>query len=280
MKVNKISIVILTKNEERDLPGCLASIDWCDDIHVVDSASNDKTVSIAEQAGAKCKTNFFESFGKQRNWAIDNCEFKYDWILFLDADEQATPEFQDAVFTALTDVDDTIAGFYCCWKMILYQQWLKRTDSFPKWQFRLLRLGKARFTDYGHGQKETQVEGRIEYISEPYLHFAFSKGWTHWIDRHNRYSDQEAIERLQQKISWEDVFSIHSSIRNKAIKPLVSKSPGWPLLRFLFMYVLKLGFLEGRPAFIYCVNLSYYEFLIQIKMDEIRKQKAERLFLK
>lgn len=280
MKVNKISIVILTKNEERDLPGCLASIDWCDDIHVVDSASNDKTVSIAEQAGAKCKTNFFESFGKQRNWAIDNCELKYDWILFLDADEQATPEFQDAVFTALTDVDDTIAGFYCCWKMILYQQWLKRTDSFPKWQFRLLRFGKARFTDYGHGQKETQVKGRIEYISEPYLHFAFSKGWTHWIDRHNRYSDQEAIERLQQKISWEDVFSIHSSIRNKAIKPLVSKSPGWPLLRFFFMYVLKLGFLEGWPAFIYCVNLAYYEFLIQIKMDEIRKQKAERLFLK
>lgn len=269
-----LSIVILTKNEEQDLPGCLASTKWCDDIHVVDSGSNDQTVSIAQKACIKCKLNSFESFGKQRNWALDNCEFKYQWILFLDADEEATDEFRDAVEAALTHVDDSIAGFYCCWKMVLNGRWLRRADSFPKWQFRLLRLGKARFTDYGHGQKEEQVEGRIEYIKEPYLHFAFSKGWAHWVDRHNKYSDREAIERLQQSINWKDIFSVHSSVRNKAIKPVVSKLPGWPLLRFFIIYFLKLGFLEGWPAFVYCVNLAYYEFLIQIKMDEFQKRKV------
>lgn len=269
-----LSIVILTINEEQDLPGCLASIDWCDDIHLIDSGSTDNTVSIAKEANADCKYNPFESFGKQRNWALDNCKFKYDWILFLDADEQATIEFQNAVNAAITSTDDSIAGFYCCWKMILNGEWLKRTDSFPKWQFRLLRLGRARFTDYGHGQKEDLVKGRIEYIKAPYLHFAFSKGWTHWVDRHNKYSDREAIERLQQSINWKEIFSVHSSSRNKAIKPLVSKLPGWPLIRFFVTYFLKLGFLEGWPAFLYCVNLAYYEFLIQIKIDELQKRKV------
>lgn len=269
-----LSIVILTKNEEQDLPGCLASIDWCNDIHLIDSGSTDNTVSIAREANADCKYNPFESFGKQRNWALDNCKFKYDWILFLDADEQATIEFQNEVNVAITSTDDSIAGYYCCWKMILNGEWLKRTDSFPKWQFRLLRLGRARFTDYGHGQKEDLVKGRIEYIKAPYLHFAFSKGWTHWVDRHNKYSDREAIERLQQSINWKEIFSVHSSSRNKAIKPIVSKLPGWPLIRFFVTYFLKLGFLEGRPAFLYCVNLAYYEFLIQIKIDELQKRKV------
>jgi hypothetical protein len=170
----------------------------------------------------------------------------------LDADEEATVKFRDAVFAALTHADNSIAGFYCCWQMMLDGQWLKRADSFPKWQFRLLRLGKARFTDYGHGQKEAQVEGRIEYIKEPYLHYAFSKGWAHWIDRHNKYSDREAIERLQIQNKWSDIISPHSSVRNKALKPFASRLPGWPIIRFFITYFLKLGLLEGWPAFILC----------------------------
>lgn len=270
-----LSVVILTKNEEQDLPGCLASIKWCDDIHIIDSGSTDRTVAIAKQADVKCQFNRFESFGSQRNWALERCEFQHDWILFLDADEQATEEFCDALCAAITNADDEVAGFYCCWKMMLYDRWLRYSDSFPKWQFRLLRRGRARFTDYGHGQKEEGVIGRIEYIQEPYLHFAFSKGWSHWIDRHNKYSQAEAIERLQQSINWKNILSVHGSVRNKALKPVVSKLPGWPLLRFFVTYFLKLGFLEGWPAFVYCVNLAYYEFLIQIKMDELQKQQAK-----
>ena len=270
-----LSVIILTKNEEQDLPGCLASIKWCDDIHIIDSGSTDGTVAIAKGADVKCQFNRFESFGSQRNWALEHCDYKHDWILFLDADEQATEEFSDALCAAITNVDDEVAGFYCCWKMMLYDRWLRYSDSFPKWQFRLLRRGRARFTDYGHGQKEDAVKGRIEYIQEPYLHFAFSKGWYHWIDRHNKYSEREAIERLQQSINWKDILSLHGSVRNKALKPVVSRVPGWFLLRFFVTYFLKLGFLEGRPAFVYCVNLAYYEFLIQIKMHELQKQQAK-----
>ena len=155
---------------------------------------------------------------------------------------------------------------------MLENKWLKRCDNFPKWQFRLLSKGKAEFTDFGHGQKEKIIEGRIEYIKEPYLHYGFSKGWYHWIDRHNKYSSQEAEVRLNNRPPLKNIFNTHGSIRNPALKSWLSGIPGWPLLRFLFSYIVKLGFLEGIPGFIYCINMGYYEFLIKIKMREIKKK--------
>lgn len=267
-----VSTIILTKDEERDLPLCLESLSWCDDIHVVDSGSNDRTTDIALGMGAKVSTNVFVSFGHQRNWSLDNCKLAYQWVLFLDADECSTLAFEKSVEAAISTSDDDIAGFYCCWKLILDDRWLRFSGGFPKWQFRLLRQGKARFCDHGHGQKEDRVEGKILYIKEPYLHFAFSKGWSNWIQKHNRYSDQEAIQRSRQQISWADLFSFHGSIRNKALKPLVSSLPGWPVVYFLVVYLFKLGFLDGTSGLVYCLNMSWYEYLIQIKISEINRR--------
>jgi glycosyltransferase involved in cell wall biosynthesis len=269
-----ISVIILTKNEERDLPRCLDALRWCDDLHVVDSGSTDNTVNIARKYGAHIYENPFKSFGVQRNWSLDHCELKYSWVLFLDADEVASEEFVKGMQQAVNDAPATTAGFYCCWKLIYEDRWLKRCDSFPKWQFRLMRKGGARFTDFGHGQKEAELKGVLEYLSIPYDHYGLSKGIGHWLDRHNRYATLEAAARLSVPVNWRNIFSSHGSTRNQALKPFVSRVPGWPLARFLIAYVLKLGFLEGRPGFVYCANLAYYEFLIRIKMREEELRRA------
>ncbi len=269
-----ISIIILTRNEENDLPGCLDSLRWCDDVHVVDSGSSDKTINIARKYGTKIYENPFKSFGVQRNWSLDHCDIKHSWILFLDADEVANEEFSKAMTKAVSDAPDSTAGFYCCWKQIYEDRWLKRCDSFPKWQFRLMRKGRARFTDFGHGQKESEVKGSIEYLPAPYDHHGLSKGIGHWLDRHNRYATLEAAVRLDTPINWRNVFSAHGSKRNQALKPIVSRVPGWPLMRFFITYILRLGFLEGRPGFVYCANLAYYEFLIRIKMREEKNKRS------
>ncbi len=86
-------------------------------------------------------------------------------------------------------------------------RWLKRCDSFPKWQFRLLRRGRATFVDFGHGQKEGAIDGTLEYLAEPYLHFVMSKGWSDWLERHNRYSTQEAAARLGAKVEWKEILA-------------------------------------------------------------------------
>jgi len=202
---------------------------------------------------------------------MENCGLRHPWLLFLDADEVSTPAFQQAVLDAVTRAPDWTAGFYCCWKMIVEDRWLKRCDSFPKWQLRLLRRGRVAFIDFGHGQKEGQADGLLAYVREPYLHYALSKGWTMWLERHNRYATQEAEVRLQTPVSWKEIFSRDPSIRNKALKPLVSSIPGWPLMRFLLAYVFSGGFLEGKTGLIYCVNLGYYEFLIRLKQREMRR---------
>src|ERR1700733_8137588 len=211
-----ISIIILTRNEEMDLPRCLNSLRWCDDMHVVDSGSSDETIKMARKFGARIYENPFASFGIQRNWSLDHCDIKHPWILFLDADEVANEEFVKAVTKAVSDAPDSTAGFYCCWKQIYEDRWLKRCDSFPKWQFRLLRKGRARFTDFGHGQKETKVKGSIEYLPTPYDHHGLSKGIGPWLDRHNRYATLEAAARLSAPINWQNVFSSHGSTRNQA----------------------------------------------------------------
>jgi glycosyltransferase involved in cell wall biosynthesis len=265
-----LTIIVLTYNEADNLPRCLDSIAGFGEIIVVDSGSDDGSRQIAHNAGARVYEQSFESFAQQRNWALVNCDLKDEWVLFLDADEIATPEFRQAVADAITKAGSSIAGFYCCWKMMLDSRWLRRSDSFPKWQLRIVRHGRADFIDSGHGQKEGRVDGELGYVREPYLHYALSKGWEAWWAKHNQYSDEEAADRLSRSASWSELFSKDPSRRNRALKPILSRIPGWPVFRFLHMYILKGGFLEGREGFAYCASMGWYEHLIRAKMRELR----------
>ena len=270
--MNKITAIILTKDEENDLPRCLRSLAGFCDLLVVDSGSRDRTRQVAMEEGATVLEHPFESFGRQRNWALDQNPFSNEWLLFLDADEVATPAFQETLRRAVDEAKADVAGFYCCWRLMLDDVWLKRADNFPKWQLRVLRKGRAGFVDVAHGQKEGEVNGRLEFLREPYLHYAFSKGWTAWVERHNRYSTQEAGDRAYAKISLHDAFVANPSRRNTALKRLTSRIPGWPLLRFFHTYMLRGGFLDGGAGLRYCTMVAYYEFLIQLKMRELGRQ--------
>jgi len=265
-----LAIIVLTHNEAENLPRCLESIVGLGEIVIVDSGSTDGTREVARNAGARVYEHPFEGFGRQRNWALENCEPKREWVLFLDADEVATPQFRDAIRQAIQGAAGSIAGFYCCWKMMLDSRWLRRSDSFPKWQLRIVRRGRADFIDSGHGQKEGRVDGELGYVHEPYLHYALSKGWEAWWAKHNQYADEEAADRLSRAASAPELFSKDASRRNRALKPILSRVPGWPALRFLHMYLLKGGFLEGREGFAYCASMSWYEYLIRAKMRALR----------
>jgi glycosyltransferase involved in cell wall biosynthesis len=260
-----ISVIILTKNEEKDLSSCINSIKWCNDIHVVDSGSSDATIDIAKKLGANVYVNDFKSFAQQRNWALDNCSAIYDWILFLDADEHSTVAFKNAIEKAVFNAQDNIGGFYCCCKTILNQKWLKRSDNFPKWQFRLLRRQNTRFIDIGHGQKEGKVGGKICYIKDPYLHFPFSHGLEAWSDKHLRYAKKDAYQTKSAPVNLSSFIAIHGSTRNVAIKGFMRRLPGWPLLRFCYSYILRGGFTEGHEGLTYCRKMLWYE-------RQVRKQ--------
>ena len=271
---NLLTVVVLTLNEEMNLSRCLKALPEGLKKVVLDSGSTDKTLEVAARCGASILTRNFDTFGSQRNWAMSHNSISSDWILFLDADEEVNPAFLQEIESVIaSDESSDLAGAYCCWKMMLRGRWLKRSDHFPKWQMRLVNRNRMSFIDYGHGQKEGTLNGRTIYIQEPYLHHAFSKGWTDWLSRHNRYSSQEAVARIQSlpQSSWQQALRSTPSQRNQLLKPLVTQLPAWPFIRFVHAYILRGGVLEGREGLDYCLLMAIYEYLITLKIRDSGK---------
>lgn len=275
-KTVSLSIVILTLNEEQDLPACLRSLNDWGEVFILDSGSIDKTQSIAKERGIPFFTNKFKDFGDQRNFALRELPLRTEWVLFLDADERATSVFRRAVDNEIAKTSSEVAGFFCCWRMLLEGRWLRRCDAFPKWQLRLVRRGRAWFRAYGHGQKEGLIDGQLGYIKEPYDHHAFSKGWTEWFAKHGGYAMREAQERrMAPQMSWKTILLSEPSARNEGLKNRLGRSWLFPLIRFAYPFFVRGGFLEGVPGFHYCLNIAIYEYWILLKLRELRLLEAE-----
>ncbi|HVU62824.1 MAG TPA: glycosyltransferase family 2 protein [Phycisphaerales bacterium] len=271
-----ISVVILTYNEEGNIRDCLASCAWCDDVHVLDSGSKDKTCDIARAMGATVHFNKFKSFGDQRNWAIDNIPCKHPWHFHLDADERFTPELLEEMLTLLGE--DGMSGpgaryscFQCPSKMILMGKWLKWSGGYPSYQVRLFRHGQCRFMDFGHGQRE-DTTGEIGVLKTPYIHYNFSKGLLEWFYKHNDYSTREADEAMLIRSQgrprfWQLWRGDHVSKR-RAWKNLSYFMHGRAMWRFLYNYAARLGVLDGVAGFRYCAMISSYEYWTELKIKE------------
>lgn len=268
-----VSVLILTLNEEVNIADCLASCAWSDDVHVLDSGSEDRTVEIARSLGAQVHVHPFESFGKQRNWAIDNIPLKYDWVFHLDADERFTPALV-AEIDRLLSSGPSDPGFHCPSKMMFMGRWLRRASGYPTYQMRLFHKHRMRFKDYGHGQREA-TDTPLRRLREPYLHYSFSKGLHDWLDKHNRYSSLEALQVLsagRSRPSLRKIFSRDPVERRRTWKEIGYRIPFRPFIRwFVTLFVLG-GILEGRPAWTYAQLLALYERMITVKLRLLRER--------
>lgn len=269
-----VSVVILTLNEEVNMTECLRSCAWCDDIHVVDSGSTDATVAIARESNAKVYHHPFESFGKQRNWAIENCPAKHEWIFHLDADERFTPE----LVTALRDIiasNPPQAGFHVPQKFMFMGKWLRRAVVYPTYQMRFFHKTRMQFCDWGHGQRELTA-GTVGVLNVPYLHYGLSKGLSDWFERHNRYSTAEAVQAaklLSERVSWRAVFSSESVQRRRAYKEILYRLPMRATIRYLVTLFIMGAVLEGKPGRTYAALLNIYERMITLKLRLILKSR-------
>ena len=271
-----VSVLVLTLNEEINIADCLASCRWCDDVHVLDSHSEDRTVEIAEAFGAHVHRHPFESFGQQRNWAIDHIPMAHDWVFHLDADERFTPELVEAIRELLAS-DPPESGFHIPQKLMFMGRWLKRTAGYPTYQMRLFHKTRMRFRDYGHGQRE-QTEGMVGMLDVPYLHFSFSKGLYDWLDKHNRYSSLEALQFVngQQSWSFSQMFRGDRVERWRAWKVFSYHLPFRASLRWLAILFLMGGITEGRAGWNYARLIRIYENMITLKIRLLRSRRPYR----
>lgn len=265
-----ISVLILTKNEQQDLPGCLESVAWSDDIHVYDSFSTDRTVDIAKAFGATVTQRSFDNWASHQNWGLANLPFKHPWVFYIDADERMTPELVDAVNAAVAAPKDNVA-FRLQRRDFFLDTWLKHVQTSP-FYMRLFRPGKMRYERLVN--PISLADGPVGEVAGYLDHFPFSKGMGHWFERHNGYSRLEAEQILFNRRS-RTPFSIAKALTARDFherrfhqKELFYRLPLRPLVKFLLLYVVKRGFLDGRAGLRYAVLQAIYEYMIVLKVKE------------
>lgn len=267
-----ISVLILTLNEEVNIAECLDSVAWADDVLVLDSGSEDRTVDIAQTKGARVMHRPFDNFARQRNYGLQEGNLAHDWVLHLDADERVTPGLREQLRKKARHA--AMHAYRVPSKLMFQDTWLKYSGMYPTYQVRFGRQDALTFEQVGHGQRSAMPTDRVGTLDEPLLHYAFSKGIADWVERHNRYSSDEAehaLDAMEASIDWTEMVGGDAQARRRALKDLSYRLPFRPLLRFLYVYVGCLGVLDGRPGFDYAVLLSFYEYLIGLKRREVRR---------
>jgi glycosyltransferase involved in cell wall biosynthesis len=286
-----ISVITPVLNEEANLPDCLASVAWADQVFVVDSQSTDRTCEIAEERSANVVQFHYEPGGpRKKNWALDNLPFRNEWVLLLDADERITPELRAEIEREFCR-GPRYDGYYLNRKQIFLGKWLRHGGNYPSWNLRLLRADLGRYETLATedlasaGDVEVHehvvLDGAAGYLREPMLHLDF-KDLSRWIDRHNRYSTWDARVRRHLLNGQEFSSAIPARLfgnavqRKRWLKRLWVRLPFRPLLRFAYMYVWRAGFLDGRAGLIYCVLKAVQEFHINCKMYEAKAMASAR----
>ena len=268
-----VSVLILTLNEETNLRDCLASLAWSDDVVVLDSFSTDGTCEIASANGARVVQREFDNWSAHQNWAVSNIQFKHPWVLYLDADERCTPELRDEV-VAVGKANSTHSAYRIRRKDYFMGRWLKHAQLYPTWLVRLFRPEKIRYERLVN--PVAFVEGTIGELAAHIDHYPFSHGVAHWIARHNKYSDMEAIEavKAREQIAFKasDVISSDPNVRRRALKEIFFRMPARPAVKFFYYYLWRRGFLDGRPGFTYATLQAFYEYMIECKRRELMRR--------
>jgi len=268
-----LSVLIPTKNEELNIRECVTSVVWADEIIVFDSLSSDKTVEISKEMGVSVIQREFDDFSTHKNWALDHIEFQYEWILIVDADERVTDLLAQEISQVLQHPSE-INGYYIARQNWFAGKWIRHGGWYPNWNLRLFRLGKARYeTRIVH--EHMLLDGPVEYLKNPLIHYDY-KGIERYFDRHNLYSSMEAVEvyrllrsRERPKILLPTLWT-RSPERRRFLKHWAYRNlPARPLFKFIWMYFCQLGFLDGRIGLRYCLLHMFYEFQINLKLEEL-----------
>ncbi|MBD2230030.1 glycosyltransferase family 2 protein [Phormidium tenue] len=280
-----ISVLIPAKDEEQNLPACLASLERAAEIFVVDSNSSDRSIAIATAAGAKVvQFDFNGHWPKKKNWALDNLPFSHEWVLIVDCDERITPELWDEIAIAIQRAE--FDGYYLNRRVFFLGTWIRHGGKYPDWNLRLFRHQKGRYenlqtadipnTGDNEVHEHVMIEGAVGYLKQDMLHEDF-RDLYHWLARHNRYSNWEAQVYYNLLTGMGDGGTIGANLfgdavqRKRFLKKIWVRLPFKPMLRFVLFYVLRLGFLDGRAGYIYGRLLSQYEYQIGVKLFELRR---------
>ncbi|MCK4666092.1 glycosyltransferase family 2 protein [Candidatus Dependentiae bacterium] len=250
MKKIPVSIAIITQDEESNIRTCIESVDWGDEIIVIDGGSIDLTVEIAESLGAKVIHNKWPGHIEQKNFAIEHCS--NDWIFSIDADERVSERLKSEILNVFEDPDTLPDAYFCPRKVFYLGKWISHSGWYPDYKIRLFKKSKAKWG--GHNPHDKIIlDGKAQKLKGDLLHYPY-KNLSDHLKRINSYTTIMAEGLFKEKKS-SNIFKI---IFN-------------PYFRFLRAYILKLGFLDGFQGLMISILGAYYVFLKYLKLWELQK---------
>jgi glycosyltransferase involved in cell wall biosynthesis len=280
-----VSIVIPVRNEAANLPRCLDSVSWADEVFVVDSQSSDGSQQIAAGRGATVvQFQFNGTWPKKKNWALDNLPFRNEWVFILDADEVLPPEAEEEFRQVVTDPNNPNAGYWINRRFMFMGKWLKHA-YYPNWNLRLFRhhLGRyEKLTDVNTASGDNEVhehvivQGPAAYLECEMDHYAFPSVDV-FVEKHNRYSNWEAHVALDHFLKASNHRFQNERVGwRRRLKMFSQYLPFRPLLRFLYVFIWQRGFLDGREGYYFARLHGFYEFLSVAKTYELKKPLPKR----
>jgi glycosyltransferase involved in cell wall biosynthesis len=275
--MSDISILIPTLDEELHVERAVASAAPLGPVYVLDSGSADGTSELAQLAGATVAQHPWSGYATQKNWALANLGIETEWVLFLDADEYVSPELREEIANATSSGE--FDGYYIPRQNIFLGRLLRHAWWFPDYQLRLFRAAKGRYEDR-LVHEHVLLDGEASFLKQPIMHENL-KGIDAFVERHLRYAAFEAAEMFRVRSgelgdqrrgrffgSWPE--------RRRALKLHVwYRIPGRPAIRFLWMYLVKRGFLDGAQGRVYCQLLAVEEALINAKLLELALERDQ-----
>lgn len=279
----KICVIILTYNEEEHIARAINSVKKiAKDILVVDSFSSDKTLDLAIKNGARVINNKFINHSNQFNWSLQYVNPEIDWIFRLDADEIVTPKLKDELLKNLSEISNDISGISLRRRIVFMGKEIKWGGVFPIQVVRMFRYGKGKAEDRLMDE-HINVDGKI--ISNFYgeIHDINLHPLSRWIEKHNKYSNLEALEVIKKEMNYVNLdskFKLHSSAKIKRIikERIYLNLPAQlrPFLYFLYRFFIMLGFLDGRRGLAFhFLQGFWYRYLVELKIIEHRKAKIK-----
>jgi glycosyltransferase involved in cell wall biosynthesis len=274
-----VSVIVPIKNEAVNLPRCLASVAWADEIFVVDSQSTDGSPRIAEALGARVvQFDFNGTWPKKKNWALENLPFRNEWVFILDADEVLPAEAEAEFRATIANAGPTV-GFWINRRFMFMGRWLRHA-YYPNWNLRLFRHSLGRYeklTDAATASGDNEVhehvvvQGPTTRLRCELDHYAFPSVEV-FVEKHNRYSNWEARVAVAEEGAGNSVQLQSARVaQRRRLKRLSQRLPFRPLLRFLYVYLWQRGFLDGREGYYFARMHAFYEFLSVAKTYELRK---------
>jgi glycosyltransferase involved in cell wall biosynthesis len=244
----RLSVAVVVLNEEERLRACLESVVWADELVVVDAGSSDKTVAIAREFTDRVLFRAWDGYGAQKNFALGQC--REDWVLSLDADERVSDTLREEIQTILRGGVGEV-GFYLPRRNMFQGRWVRHGGLYPDWQLRLFRSGRGAFVERAV-HESVRVDGPTGRLRAPLVHESY-RSIGDAVARLNRYSDLAASE-------------LASVGRGGSLVDLLVR----PVWRFVSMYLLRAGFLDGWRGLVLAGLHAHYVFLRAAKVRERR----------